>query len=146
MKNLAFSILLACCVSGLAFGQDQSRTYKCTTKDVVEVLGGGTLGRGEGTEVWQKLFDGIIIDTLTGALTYSGGRREIWNVVEDGNNTGNDYVLVPRYLFDRSAKELAAGAANDFIRVRTWTEDRRAKFIALVSGIALVAGTCEIAR
>jgi hypothetical protein len=69
-----------------AFGAtDAGKTYRCTAKDAVSLQDDGTLGKDMTAEESRKRLDGIIIDTLTGALTYPGGRREIWHVVQKGN-------------------------------------------------------------
>jgi hypothetical protein len=124
-----------------------SKTYRCSTKDAVAVQSNGSFGRDDDTELWRNHFDGLLVDTLTGAITYSTGLRHQWKVVGDGKNTaGNDYVLVPQFVFSRTGKDMLAAAAGDFIRNRSWTDDRKVKFTAWVSGLTLVSGTCEIAR
>jgi hypothetical protein len=103
----------------------------------------------------RKRLDGIIIDTLTGALTYPGGRREIWHVVQKGN-VNKDYVLLPPYLpkaadyvllppFLFNPQEAAKTGATNFIRVRDWSSDPRVKFMVFELSI-LVTGTCEVVR
>ena len=127
----------------IALGQnDAGKTYRCTAKDAVSLQDNGTLGKA-GAETRRK-FDGIIIDTLTGAITYASGSREIWDVVQEGNSA-NDHVLIPRDFIRRDAKEVAAAAATDFIRVRAWTSEPQVKFMAFELS-TLVAGTCEVVR
>ena len=139
-----------------AFGAtDAGKTYRCTAKDAVSLQDDGTLGKDMTTEESRKRLDGIIIDTLTGALTYPGGRREIWHVVQKGN-VNKDYVLLPPYLpkaagyvllppFLFNPQEAAKTGATNFIRVRDWSSDPRVKFMVFELSI-LVTGTCEVVR
>ena len=66
-------------------------------------------------DMLRQRFDGVIIDTLTGAVTYPGGDRELWNVVQRGNS-GNDYVLTrptaPDVPSDRSRLERHLSASG----------------------------------
>jgi hypothetical protein len=139
-----------------AFGAtDADKTYRCTAKDAVSLQDDGTLGKDMTAEESRKRLDGIIIDTLTGALTYPGGRREIWHVVQKGN-VNKDYVLLPPYLpkaagyvllppFLFNPQEAAKTGATNFIRVRDWSSDPRVKFMVFELSI-LVTGTCEVVR
>ena len=139
-----------------AFGAtDAGKTYRCTAKDAVSLQDDGTLGKDMTAEESRKRLDGIIIDTLTGALTYPGGRREIWHVVQKGN-VNKDYVLLPPYLpkaagyvllppFLFNPQEAAKTGATNFIRVRDWSSDPRVKFMVFELSI-LVTGTCEVVR
>jgi hypothetical protein len=142
-----------------AFGAtDAGKTYRCTAKDAVSLQDDGTLGKDMTTEESRKRLDGIIIDTLTGALTYPGGRREIWHVVQKGN-VNKDYVLLPPYLPKAEGyvllppflpkavypQEAAKTGATNFIRVRDWSSDPQVKFMVFELSI-LVTGTCEVVR
>jgi hypothetical protein len=40
----------------------------------------------------RQLYDGAIIDTLTGAVTYRDGQRKVWKLIQKGGGA-NDYVL-----------------------------------------------------
>jgi len=125
----------------VAFGRDDtSKTYRCTAKDSVSVQDNGTLTKGIG-EVHRKYFDGIVIDILTGDVTYpSTGIREN-RVVQMTGADANDYVLIPSSTFRR--KKTAANAVTDFIRLDA--SKPQATFMAF-SLSDLVTGTCEIAR
>jgi hypothetical protein len=78
----------------------------------------------------RQLYDGAIIDTLTGAETYSeGGRRKRLRPCPD--------------TLTVSPQQFAALAATDFIRVRAWKENPTARFMVFsLSDIA--SGTCEV--
>ena len=65
-------------------------------------------------------YDGLIVDTLTGAVTRPGGRRELWSVVRHGHDQGNDYVLTTEPRPDDPLKDAMYRAANQSIRIRTW--------------------------
>jgi hypothetical protein len=126
---------------GVAFGRDNaSKPYRCTAKDSVSVQDDGTLTKGIG-EIHRKYFDGIVIDVLTGDVTYpSTGIREN-RVVQKTGADANDYVLIPSSTFRR--KKTAANAATDFIRLDA--SKPQAIFLAF-SLSDLVTGTCEIVR
>jgi hypothetical protein len=125
----------------VAFGRDDpSKTYRCTAKDSVSVQDNGTLTKGIG-EVHRKYFDGIVIDILTGDVTYpSTGIREN-RVVQKTGADANDYVLIPSSALRR--KKTAANAVTDFIRLDA--SKPQATFMAF-SLSDLVTGTCEIVR
>ena len=128
---------------GVAFGRDDTRkTYRCTAKDSVSAQDDGTLTKAIG-EIHRKYFDGMVIDILTGDITYpSTGIREN-RVVQKTGADANDYVLVPSLSFRR--KKTAANVATDFIRLDARTDKPRATFMAF-SLSDLVTGTCEIVR
>jgi hypothetical protein len=129
---------------GVAFGRnDASKTYRCTAKDAVSLQDNGTVDRDSIAKAYRKNLDGIIINTLTGALTYASGSQDIWRVVQEGNSA-NDHVLIPRIFF-QEANKAAATAATDFIRVRAWSGQPHVTFMAFSLSV-LVTGTCEIAR
>ena len=114
-------------------------TYRCSAKDSAELQGSsGTLGKAEHL---RQGADGIIIDTLTGAISlpFFGGHREVWRVVQ--GDASNDYVLVlayPSYL-DKDA--FAAGGASNFIRIRPHSKPVTFMIFQLLT---LVTGTCEV--
>jgi hypothetical protein len=91
----------------------------------------------------QKFFDGVTIDTFTGAITYVGGHREIWSIAQSGNSQ-DDYVLVfPPIALDRGSKEAARAGATEFIRLRDWPKRPHVKFSAFAFDL-FVSGTCEV--
>ena len=122
---------------GLAFGRDNtSKTYRCTANDSVSVQNDGTLTKGFG-EIHRKYFEGIVIDILTGDITYpSTGIREN-RVVQKTGTDANDFVLIPSSTFRR--KKTAANAVTDFIRLDA--SRPQATFMAF-SLSDLVTGTC----
>jgi hypothetical protein len=128
----------------VAVGQNDAKTYRCAAKDVVSLQDNGTLGKDAVTEAHRKRIDGILIDTLTGAITYPDGSREVWSVIRKGSDA-NDYVLMPRSFYQQDAKEAAVTAATDFIRVRAWSREPQVKFMVFALSI-LLTGTCEIVR
>jgi hypothetical protein len=117
----------------------------------------GHLGKAAGN--FPKMMDGIIIDTLTGAITfpfYEGSdlSRQVWRVVQNGS-AANDYVLIPKRnlnlpLFrkdigDKDINDIGRAAATDFIRIRAWTENPQVTFISFGFS-TLWSGTCEVVR
>ena len=89
-------------------------------------------------------FDGVIIDTLTGAVTHPDGRRDVWSVVQRGNRE-SDYVLTQPTAPHLPSDQITASAATDFIRVRAWSETPMVRLLAFgLSGFA--SGPCEVVR
>ena len=85
------AVLLLAVASNAAFAQD--RTYRCTVADVAWLDDDGRLRPDSNPkDMLRRLYDGVIIDTLTGAVTFPDGGREVWNVVRPGTSE-NDYVL-----------------------------------------------------
>jgi len=134
-----------CFVSGSAQADKKAaKTYRCAANDAVDLLDNGRLGKDGVAEFKRKRLDGVIIDTLTGAITYASGSREIWDVVQEGSSI-NDHVLIPSSLFPTDIKETAARAATDLIRIREWDEKPQVTFMAFELS-TLVTGTCDIVR
>src|SRR5262249_43614403 len=128
--------------SDLAVAQNVSgKLYRCISKDAVVLQDNGSLGRYTASEFSRKLYDGIVIDTLTGAITWAGasGTRQLWRVVGKGGDY-NDHILIPEPPF--SGLDLAPIAATDFIRVRDWAQNKQVTFLAFALS-TLVTGTCE---
>ncbi len=63
-----------------------ARTYRCSAKDAVGLQDDGRLGKDRMAETAKKRLDGIIIDTLTGAISDADGSRQLWDVVQAGGN------------------------------------------------------------
>ena len=120
-----------------AFAQE---TYRCKVADVVSLGDDGRLrSDSNSSDVMRRIYNGIIIDTLTGALTYPDGSRTMWSVVQKGGGY-NDHVLIPANTFGDQAS-----AATYFIRVRAWSEKPMAHFLAFgLSNFA--SGPCEVVR
>ena len=119
-----------------------AKVYRCNAKDAVSLQSDGSLKRDEDL---RKDLDGIIIDTLTGAVTYPNGIRLVWDVVEEGGNN-NDHVLVIRGSFyPQDIKGAAAAAATDFIRVRAWSREPQVKFMKF-SISRFITGTCVVVQ
>jgi hypothetical protein len=92
---LALLAGFACC--GAASAQEQ-RTYRCKVTDVVTLADNGRLDADNNPQnMMRKFYDGAIIDTLTGAVTYRNGTRRIWKIVKKGGSI-DDHVLVPDAL------------------------------------------------
>lgn len=144
MKTWFVVIAVFCCVSGSAYAQkNDAKTYRCTTKDAVNLEENGVLARKTGTgALYLKNYNGVIIDTLTGAITYADGSRQIWRVVEQGDDE-NDHILIPQYPF-KDTDELASIAATDFIRV-SWKGKPEVTLMVFSISI-LVTGSCEVVR
>jgi hypothetical protein len=136
---LAALIGLACCDAAAA---QEHRTYRCKVVDVVSLAEDGRLRADNNPKtVIRQFYDGAIIDTLTGAVTYRDGTRTVWKVIQKGNFE-NDYVLAPDVPDD---KQFAAAAATDFIRVRAWKENPTVRFLAFELS-TLASGHCEVVR
>jgi hypothetical protein len=102
----------------------------------------GALGRDGASELRRNFWDGVIIDTWTGAMTLLDGGRIIWSIVQRGNDE-YDHVLVPKTDFVGARAQ--AKAATDFFRLRAWSSQSQVTFIAFNLS-TLLSGTCEIVR
>jgi hypothetical protein len=132
---------LACCSAASA---QEHKTYRCKVADVVRLAEDGRLRTDDNPRTMMRsLYDGAIIDTLTGAVTSRDGARMVWKVIQKGSGE-DDYVFAPDALV-LDAYTFAAGAATDFIRVRAWKENPTVRF--LVFGLSsLASGPCEVVR
>ena len=95
-------------------------TYRCSVKDVVHLEDNGQLDKAAGN--YPKMMDGIIIDTLTGAITfpfYEGSdlSRQVWRVVQNGS-AANDYVLIPEHNLPLFLKDIGDKDINDIAVAR----------------------------
>ena len=103
----AMAVLLA--VAGnVAFAQEH-KTYRCKVVDVVEELGEDGHLHSQSKGYLRYLYDGALIDTLTGAVTRSDGARSVMSVVQAGNDKF-DYVLIHN-PFGLSPNQMAISAA-----------------------------------
>jgi len=133
-------------VSVFAFGavaQDHT-TYRCNVKDGVNLQDDGQLRRDNVAKSKERLYDSILLDTLTGAVTRGDGQREIWRIIQEGSGA-NDYVLTPPKKGESTVKQFVVNAATDFIRLRAWYDRPRVTFLAFELD-TLVSGTCEVVR
>jgi hypothetical protein len=131
----ATAVLLA--VAGNAAFAQEHKTYRCKVADVVRWDDDGHLRPSTAAQatVIRDFLDGIIIDTLTGAVTYRDGRRFVLRVLQQGNSR-SDYVLIPDVI-------QATAATNFIIRIRAWIE----KPILLFANVETFAsGPCEVVR
>lgn len=128
----AMAVLLA--VAGNAASAQEHKTYRCKVADVVSLTEDGHLRADDNPKTgMRQIYDGALIDTLTGAITFSDGQRWVWKVVQTGDGE-NDYVLTP---------EMPDGTF--FIRVRAWKEQPTVRFLAF--GIdSFASGPCEVVR
>ena len=140
---LALLALAALATAASAQADKSAKGYRCAAKDAVRLQDDGSLGK-DLAEVERNRFDGVVIDTLTGAISYADGKREIWEIVQDGGSE-NDHVLVQRSDYPRNVKRMAADAATDFIRIRAWDRKPQSTFMAFALS-TLVTGTCDILR
>jgi hypothetical protein len=106
--------------SNFGFGQHANKIYRCIAKDAIRLQDDGGLG---GRELSRKthafFFSPFMIDTLTGAISYSVGTRLIWRIIQKGDDK-NDHVLTPPSPVYGEPETILASAATDFIRVRDW--------------------------
>lgn len=130
--------------SNLALAQNAYKIYRCIAKDAVTLQDDGSLGGRESSRKSHSFyFSPFMIDTLTGAISYSGGKRVIWRIIQKGNSE-NDHVLTDPPAFDtREPEKALADAATDFIRVRDWPSKPRVTFLAFALS-TFVSGTCEV--
>ena len=106
----------------------QHKTYRCKVADVVTLAEDGRLRADDSPKAeMRQFYDGAIIDTLTGAVTYRDGTQRNWKVIKKGSGD-NDYVLVPDVVMP-DADDFAVVAATDFIRVRAWKEKPKVRFL-----------------
>jgi len=86
----AMAVLLA--VAGNAAFAQEHKTFRCKLADVVHLGEDGRLRLDSNPkDMMRYLYDGVVVNTLTGAVTYPDGNRVVWNVVQRGRE--NDYVL-----------------------------------------------------
>ncbi len=137
----AMAVLLA--VGNAAFAQEH-KTYRCKVVDVVSWGDDGRLRLDSNPKGLDRgIYDGVIIDTLTGAVTYRDGRRELWSVIKRGDDD-NDYMLTNTPVRSgRSFRGGHVGAATEFIRIRTW--GGKPVFLAFVFS-RFASGPCEVVR
>jgi hypothetical protein len=102
----AMAVLLAVAVN--AASAQEHKTYRCKVADVVTITEDGHLRADDNPKSAMRfLYDGAIIDTLTGAVTYPDGDRRVWMVVQKGSGV-NDYVL-PQMRGSLSSTSFACG-------------------------------------
>ena len=132
------AVLLLAVVGNAAFAQEH-KTYRCKVAEVVRLDDGRLHSDSNPKDILRQRFDGVIIDALTGAVTYPDGGREVWNVVQPGN-IGNDHVLTRP-----TAPDLSPDRIKATIRIRAWKETPTVQLLAFdLSGVA--TGPCEVVR
>jgi hypothetical protein len=138
----AMALLLA--VAGNAAFAQEHKTYRCKVVDVVHVGEDGRLRLDSNPkDMVRYLYDGVVVNTLTGAVTYPDGNRVVWNVVQRGRE--KDYVLTRPTVPGLPLEQIWASEVTDFIRIRTWNEQPTVRL--LVFGLnSLASGFCEVAR
>ena len=147
----AMAVLLA--VAGNAAFAQEHKTYRCKVADVVSWGEDGRLRPDSNPKEWaRQQYDGVIIDTLTGAVNYPDGRRELWIVLKRGDDQGNDYVLA-HVRQDVPLEEAMFVALRQFIHIRTWggtgvppfPKGATPRFLA-VELDSFASGPCEVVR
>ena len=139
----AMAVLLAVACNA-AFAQEH-KTYRCTVADVVNWDDDGYLRLDSNPKDWMhQRYDGITIDPLTGAVTHSDGRREMWSVLKWGDGRENDYVLT-NVDQDAPLARAMRGAVNQFIRIRTGGQKPIPRFLASWLD-SFASGPCEVVR
>jgi hypothetical protein len=146
-SKIASAIIVATAISGAVFGQAVSgKLYRCTAKDAVQIQDNGRLKDIGVAGLVEKVWVGALIDTLTGAITYSDGRRFIWKIVLEGSSEF-DTVLIPdvdSIAMVPPHTPLSIAATNS-VRVRDWSKQSQVTFKVLWYDTYLT-GTCEIVR
>jgi hypothetical protein len=142
---VALAVLLTGMLSGTAALAEDHKTYRCKVADVVTLSDDGRLKPdGNPKTMMRQLYDGFVVDTQTGAVTYADGQRRVMSVVQRGGMT-NEYVLVPQPSIPLSSDRMSAVAASDFIRIRAGSENPTVRFLAF--GLeAFASGLCESVR
>src|SRR5258708_2407079 len=115
LRGLGFVVAI---ISSPSHAAEMSGTYRCGAKDTVTLQDNGVLGKEGVSEYRRKDYDGLLVDTFTGAITYPNGERHIWTIVRKGDSA-NDYVLISPEL-NLDPKISAADGATYFFRLRPW--------------------------
>ena len=137
-RFVAAVLLLA--VAGNAALAQEHKTYRCKVADVVRLDDNGRLHSDSNPkDILRQRFDGVIIDTLTGAVTYPGGDREVWNAVQRGNS-GNDHVLTRQ-----TAPGLSPDRIKATIRIRARRQPPTVQLLAF-DETGFASGPCEVVR
>jgi hypothetical protein len=143
----AVAVLLSVAVHA-ASAQDH-KTYRCKVADVVtwDDHDDGHLRQNGNPKEWaRQSYDGIIVDTLTGAVTYPDGFRSTFIVLKPGDDQERDYVLAHEGPLGPSPLQGAMlNAINRSIRIRTWGGNMP-RFMAVELGTSFVSGPCEVVR
>jgi hypothetical protein len=138
----AMALLLA--VAGNAAFAQEHKTYRCKVVDVVHLGEDGRLRLdGNPKDMMRYLYDGVVVNTLTGAVTYPDGNRVVWNVVQRGPE--NDYVLTRPAVPGLPLEQNPASVVTDFIRIRAWNEQPTVRLLVFCLN-SLASGFCEVAR
>src|SRR5215203_4303072 len=112
---VAATALLA--VAGDAAFAQEHKTYRCKVADVVAWEDDGRLRPDSNpSDLKRQLYDGVIIDTLTGAMTHPDGHRVTWSIIQRGDRA-NDYVLTQ----PPTVTSLSSADFIRIIRIRTWS-------------------------
>ena len=134
IKVAVIVVLLAITLGDAAFAQEH-KTYRCKVADVVSLSADGRLhANDDSRDLMRQIYDDALIDTLTGAVTYRGGGRRVWKVIQKGGDV-NDYVLTP--------DTPVWASATDFIRVRAWKQQPTVRFLVFMLS-TLASGRCEV--
>ena len=136
------AVLLLAVAGNAAFAQEH-KTYRCTVADVAWLDDDGRLRPSTNPkDMLRRLYHGVIIDTLTGAVTFPDGGRSVWNVVRP-DTSEDDYVLTRKPAPGLSSDQQITDPATDFIRIRAWDEPQSVRFLAVfLSGLA--TGPCKV--
>jgi hypothetical protein len=139
----AMALLLA--VAGNAAFAQEHKTYRCKVADVVNWNDDGRLRSDSDPKgLMRYIYDPLVIDTLTGAITYPSGGREMWTVVKwrDG---GDEYLLTRPNTPHPSDRTVTS--PTDFIRIRVSNDPAHAPVRFLVYLFySFASGPCEVVR
>ena len=147
-RFVAATALLLAVAGNAAFAQEH-KTYRCKVADVASWDDDGRLRLASNPRHWMRQrYDGVTIDTLTGAVTHTDDQRELWDVVQRGDPRENDYVLIQRQTAPHvPSDQIKARAATEFIRIRAWSEKQMpiVRLLAFHWG-DFASGPCEVVR
>ncbi|MET4483129.1 hypothetical protein [Bradyrhizobium sp. F1.13.3] len=142
--RLVVALAALCAVASSTASAQEHKTYRCKVTDVVTLAEDGRLRSDDNPrDLMRQLYDGAIIDTLTGAVTNRDGARSVWKIVKKGS-VANDYILIPDAIM-LDANDLAVVAATDFIRVRAWKENPTVRFLVFQLS-TMASGPCAVVR
>jgi len=158
MKRILITAALLAVTVATANAND-AKIYRCKVADVVNVDDDGRLRPDNNPRhILRQLYDGVIVDTMTGAVTYPvstsypKSERTVWTIVQHGDHA-NDHVLIPRSalvvnpLSERDTQLRIA--TTDFIRIRDWSPQPTGKVALHFMAYSLsnmASGPCEVVR
>jgi hypothetical protein len=92
---------------------------KCQAKDYAGLNDHGLLDK-RNLDFWLTT-ENFIVDLSTGAVRTQGlSKAVVWSIIQTGDSR-NDWVLTPDAFWEPGIVDWPPGIAEDFIRIRTWS-------------------------